>query len=613
MNGREPFGYVVTIEGPMVTLNLKDAHRGHYASHRDGVSPVTEISGLFGVDGGTRLLVMRVRSLSFAEPKEAHSAGIGSTSIRRDPLRNVVAVVVGTISRSHGELRFTPDSLVSPTLGAEAYPLSQQEFACVLRTAPVDGPSISLGCETRGGGSLQVGLSNLLGRHVAVLGATGQGKSCFTAAVLQRVLRLPSPRIVVFDINGEYGDALTPHASGPGECVQTTIGGGGFKIPYYALGRHGLSRLLLPSEKTQRPALAFALENLQFVRWFPGDRAAGLVQSTSPDLFDDCRPGDATDAWNAIDVLRRGAGHAATAWPHMGALACLAAESHALKRSKDSKGTVRTERDAFHYSNVAPLITRIRRCIEDPLFASVVDVDGGLPSATPLSWHAEGAALVERIFGGPSSDWKLHIVNLRHVAHDLMPLVLGSLLELFAFELFRRGQTGGYPTLLVLEEAHHYLRQITEQEDGTRQALAYERLAKEGRKFGLGLWISTQRPAEVSTTVLAQCGTWVVFRLTSEVDLKAVSSAGEWVDRHDISRIAGLPRRQALVFGSSVALPVRVEAPEANPVPRSADPDFDRWAAARVSPPPDPAAPGGTPAAIAAVATEGPADDDVAS
>lgn len=402
MNGRDPFAYVVTIEGPMVTLNLKDAHRGHYAAHRDGVSPVTEISGLFAVDGGTRLLVMRVRSLSFAEPREAHSAGVGSTSVRRDPLRNVVAVVAGTISRKRGELKFTPDSLVSPTLGAEAYPLSQEELACVLRTAPAEGPSVSLGCETRGGGTLRVGLSNLLGRHVAVLGATGQGKSCFTAAVLQQILRLPSPRTIVFDINGEYSDALQPHAAGAGECLRTTIGGGGqgFKIPYYALGRQGLGRLLLPSEKTQRPALTFALENLQYVRWFQQDHAAGLAHSTSPDLFDDCRPGDATDSWNAIDVLRRGAGRAATAWPHMGALACLAAESHALKKSQDRSGNVRTERDAFHYSNVAPLITRIRRCVEDPLFASVVNVDGGPPYTTPLSWHTEATALVEGVFGG---------------------------------------------------------------------------------------------------------------------------------------------------------------------------------------------------------------------
>ena len=83
----------------------------------------------------------------------------------------------------------------------------------------------------------------------------------------------------------------------------------------------------------------------------------------------------------------------------------------------------------------------------------------------------------------------------------------------------------------------------------------------------------------MSPTVLAQCGTWAVLRLTADADLKAVGSAGEWVDRQELSRIAGLPRQQAVIFGASVPLPVRVEAPTARPVPRSSDPDFGRWRA----------------------------------
>lgn len=581
MKGREPFGYVVAVDGPVVTLNLKDAHRGHYAGHRDGVSPVTEVSGLFGVDGGTQLLVMRVRSLSFSEPKEAHSAGVGSTSVVKEPLRNVVSVVVGLIRRKGGVIRFLPDSLVSPTLGAEAYPLADDELRSVLTPAGREGPTVTLGTDIRGGGGLAVDLSALLGRHVAVLGATGQGKSCFTAAVLQQILAMPNPRIVVFDINGEYADALKPHAQAEDGFCLTTIGDGvgGFKIPYFALGRHGLSRLLLPSEKTQRPALTFALEKLHLVKWFPTEGGVGLAGQASPCLFDDCRSGDASAAWRAIENLRKGGGQPAAQWPHMSALACLAADSHSLKQSTRA-GAPPYERDAFLYGNLSPLITRIHRQIDDPMFTSVVDVTGGNGLTGKLRWRAEGAALVERIFGGRETRWKVHVVDLRGVAHDLMPLVLGSLLELLAFELFNRGQSGSHPTLLVLEEAHNYLRQITEKEEGPAEALAYERLAKEGRKFGLGLWISTQRPAEVSPTVLSQCGTWVVFRLTAESDLKAVASAGEWVDRHELGRIAGLPRQQALVFGSSVAIPVRIRAPEATPLPRSADPDFGSWARA---------------------------------
>ena len=576
MNSREPFGYVVAIEGTRVTLNLKDILRGHVASHRDGISHVTEVGGLFAVDGGTRLIVLRVRSLSFVEPREAHRAGVGSTSVNGEPLRHLEAVVMGRIERSDGMPCFTPDSLICPTLGAEAYPLFRGELSAVLNDIPASGGvTVNLGDDVRGGGSLKAEISHLLGRHVAVLGATGQGKSCYTAAVLQQLLRQPGARIVVFDINGEYERALKPHVSA-GEYKMTIMGGpqATTRIPYYALGRHGLGRLFLPSEKTQLPALNFALDCLPYVQWFDQQEGVGLVGARTPHLFDDCRPDPTREALDAIQTLRHRTGVLAKKWPDMRALGCLVADSYCLQQGRGG----RLERNAFQYSNVAPLIARIRRRAEDQLFKTVVEVSGGQPCKPDvLDWKLESSGLVDRLFGTASSSWKLHIINLRNVAHDLLPLVLGSLLELLAFELFRRGQGSSYPTLLVLEEAHHYLRQLSAGDESDRHLLAYERLAKEGRKFGLSLWVSTQRPSELSPTVLAQCGTWAVFRLTTDKDLHAVASAGEWVDRQELNRIAGLPRQQALVFGSSVYLPVRVVAPTADPTPKSDDPDFSVW------------------------------------
>lgn len=575
MKGRDPFAYVVSVDGSRVTLNLRDTHRGHFASHRDGVTAVTDIGGLFGVDGGIRLLVMRVRSLSFAEPREAHRVGVGSTSVSGEPLRHIEAVVVGSITRSGKEPRFVADSLLSPPLGAEAVPLFRDELGAILNHASSNENTIRLGEDVRGGGSVDVLLADLLSRHVAVLGGTGQGKSCFTAAAVQQMLGQPSARVVVFDINGEYEQALTPHIEGESKMRVSILGGSdsSFRIPYVALGRHGLGRLLLPSEKTQRPALNFALENLRYVKWFPASEGVGLVNSGVAHLFDDCRPNPSQAAEHAIDNLRKRAAEPVAEWPHMRALGCLVADSHCLQM-----GHRGLERNSFHYGNVAPLVNRIRRYTEDRLFTSVVDVDGGPPSISgQLSWDIECRKLVDRIFGTEGDHWKLHIVNLRNVAHDLLPMILGALLELLAFEMFRRGQGGTYPTLLVLEEAHHYLRQIASGDGDTQSMLAYERLAKEGRKFGISMWVSTQRPAEISPTVLAQCGTWAVFRLTSEQDLRAVSAAGEWFDRQELDRIAGLPRQQAVIFGGSVAMPARVVAPRAIPLPKSTDPDFSVW------------------------------------
>lgn len=585
MRGRLPVGYVVKIEGSDVTLNLLDMHRGQLASHAQGVSSVTEVGSLLLLNAGSRALVMKVVSLSFDEPREAHRLGIGSSTHQTEPLRNISGAVVGRLSREDGKARFTSDSLATPQLGAEAFPLSTEELAAILCGDDQDDVPLKLGDDLRGGGSLNVGLKNLISRHVAVLGSSGQGKSCFTAALLQQIVKLPSARIVVFDINGEYETALDLPELPNGAVKCTTIGGPGpdtFKIPYYALGRHGLNRLLIPSEKTQRPALTFALEHLHQVRWFPQLRGAGLASDTAPFLFDDCRQGGAADADRRIQQIRNGQAGTATVWPHMAALAALVAESHGIQPSSRNG----PERNAFSYSNVSPLITRINRFAEDPMFRAVVDVEGGAGTETTLNWAHESTHLVEQIFGGQDVPWRVHIINLRHLSHDLTPFILGSLLELYAYELFRRGQENKIPTLLVLEEAHHYLRPIGSGDDAGENALAYERLAKEGRKFGLALWLSTQRPSEISPTVLSQCNNWVSFRLTSEKDLAAIQSASEWADRREIRRIAGLPRQTAIVFGGSIAMPTLVRAADASPTPHSGDADFGSWAIRRPDVPP---------------------------
>lgn len=582
MRSRQPIGYVVQIDGAEVTLNLLDLHRGQVAAHQQGVTSVTEVGSLLALDAGSRVLVMKVLSLSFAEPREAHRLGVGSSAHQSEPLRNVTGVVVGQLTRANGTTRFVSDSLPTPPLGAEAFPLTGGELAAALGHAETEDLPIILGEDLRGGGSLRVGLESLVSRHVAVLGSSGQGKSCFTAAVLQQIVRLPGARIVIFDINGEYPDAFELPDLPAGAVKRTTLGGDGadsFKVPYFALGRFGLHRLLIPSEKTQRPALSFALEHLNKVKWFATEKGAGLAADQRPFLFDDCRQAGASEAETRIQTIRSGRAALVNEWPHMSALAALVAESHGIQPGRNG-----AERSSFHYSNVSPLVTRIHRFSEDPMFTDVVDVNGGPGRGGPLSWTEESASLVERVFGGEVVDWRVHIINLRRVSHDLTPFVLGSLLELYAYELFRRGQERAVPTLLVLEEAHHYMRPIGSGEEANENSLAYERLAKEGRKFGLALWLSTQRPSEISPTVLSQCNNWVTFRLTSEKDLNAVQTASEWADRREVRRIAGLARQTAIVFGGSISMPTMLRAPEAVPRPRSDDGAFGTWGAPRTQP-----------------------------
>jgi uncharacterized protein len=576
VSGRQAIAYVVVVDGANVTLNLSDLHRGQLAAHGEGIAVVTEVGSLLGLQAGGRLLVMKVLSLSFAEPREAHRFGSPGATHAGEPLRNINGVIVGQLIRNDGALKFINDSLMTPPLGSEAYPLSPGESDAIMGRNETRAAPVILGHDLRGGGPLVVGLESLVSRHVAVLGSSGQGKSCLTAAVMQQVAKLPRARIVILDINGEYEQAFPTDAYEPGEVKVTRLGGSeadAFRIPYYALGRLGLQRLLLPSDKTQRPALSFALDHLHQVKWHAADGGVALSNQPRATMFDDCRQDGADVAKASIDALRSTKVASAGAWPPMRALAALIAESHGL--GTNSRGA--TERNGFNYGNVSPLITRIWRHIDDELFRDVVDVNGGAGIGSELDWKGEAAGLVDRIFGGSQVPWKVHIVDLRRLSHDLAPFILGALLELFAYQLFRRGQAQRRDTLLVLEEAHHYLRPHGTGEDASNHSLAYERLAKEGRKFGLALWLSTQRPSEISPTVLAQCNNWLAFRLTSERDLAAVQSASEWADRSEVKRIAGLPRQHTMVFGGSFPMASLVRAATAAPTPSSSDGRFDDW------------------------------------
>ena len=593
MIGREPIGYVVAVDGAKVTLNLLDRHRGMVAGHTHGVSQVTEIGCWLGIDSGNELLVFRVDGLSFAEPKDVHRQSSNHDSTAMEPLRNIEGTIVGIISGQKENMKFSPSRLTTPALGAMACPLDMDELRSTLSRKITENRTITVGNELRSELDIEVDLEDFISRHVAVLGGSGQGKSCFTASVLQQIAKLPNSRIVIFDINGEYKKAFSDNELS--SVTEVTTLGKDMKIPYYALGRPGLQRLLVPSEKTQRPALNFAIDSLMHVKWFKDSRGVGLKNDSVARLFDDCRPGDANDARSCIEDLGKIIGkniensgdifenyfgddneHPSDKknkinWPPMKVLGPLVADSHCLE-TKNSKWI----RNSFLYSNISPLVTRIDRFIQDDMFSAVIDTSGG-KKIKSKNLKEEGRKICDKIFGGKRPGWKVHIINLRIVAHDLMPFILGSLLELYASTLFERGQKKMRPTLLVLEEAHHYLRPPAIGEDEIGRSLAYERLAKEGRKFGLALWLSTQRPSEISDTVLSQCSNWVSFRLTSEKDLRAVRSANEWADRSEVDRITGLPRQNALLFGGSMNMPVLIRARTADPLPQSEDPDFNSW------------------------------------
>jgi uncharacterized protein len=594
----DSIGYVVALEGTKIRVNLLEGHKGQLASHRRGVSSVSQPGDLIGLDAGTNLVIARITDMAFVDPDKAHSSNVGTMNVTDIPLRQLIAYSVGYVFLDGETRMFISENWKLPTLGAKAIPLSSDYLETIYGVNEDEKDStIELGRDSRTKTTrINAGLNSLLSRHLAVLGSTGYGKSNFNALLSQRIReKFTKSRLVIFDINGEYADAFI----GQKRVKETILGSipppttnsiviesvtapiifdGKYpayhKIPYQALGYAGLIKLLRPSDKTQLPALRNALKSLHMVTvGSDKDTSWTGTQDKWFQLVDDCRQEEQENLGYWLGQLRSNLIAPASVWPPFKSLSALVSEFGSI--AYDSRNGGKSKRDAFNFSNVLPLVKIIQQLSEDDRFKEVVDLNGGQELTVSDMWRKEIEQEVDYIFGkksGELQDWDVHIINLKNIADDHSPMILGSLLEMYSDVLFKRGQDQNYPTMLLLEEAHHYLRDPFA-EEGT-QLKAYERLAKEGRKFNCSLLVSTQRPSELSSTVLAMCSNWISLRLTNERDINALRHAIENGNEHTLSEISGLPRGDAIGFGSAFNIPVRFTIDKAEPSPKSSDAAF---------------------------------------
>ena len=169
------------------------------------------------------------------------------------------------------------------------------------------------------------------------------------------------------------------------------------------------------------------------------------------------------------------------------------------------------------------------------------------------------------------------VIDLSSVPFDVRPTVAAQIGRL-AFEFnYWNPKYREFPILLVCEEAHAYIPRASESQfSASRKSM--ERIAKEGRKYGVGLTVVSQRPHEVSETVLAQCGTFICLRITNPNDQGYVRSLVPESEGDLVSVLAGLGRGEALVLGEAVPLPTRLQFEKPEPTPNSDDVDFyDKW------------------------------------
>lgn len=473
---------------------------------------------------------------------------------------------------------------------------------------------------------VKVRLDEFFGGHCAVLGNTGSGKSCTVAAILQSVFEKPTQyaavgaSFVFFDTNGEYRQAFDrlpdpirrTYALVPGtENLPTDPRSSdgrekivSFRLPHWFLSPEEWELLLRASDRTQRPILrtALGLTSL-FVGSEDGLRKTrnhvlasamqSILSSSESDTAASARLSGLVASFETAEISRTAVRdltkvdfgimkkrddlislldshidstitlpdykNAPFEFSLLGSaldLAILYEESHGNRHIRDCCSSLLTRyksiRDRGEFKFMRPDPKALEEHEETP--GTFTDMIIGLRrEAAELSKHSQ-----------------ITILDMNEVEDEVVEVVSAVTTRLLFERLRRAPERNAMPVNLVLEEAHRYVaeRPTDFALDATR---IFERVAKEGRKYGLFLMLASQRPSELSRTVLSQCSNYVVHRIQNPEDLQHVRRMTPFISESVLSRLPSLPKQHALIFGNAVTVPTTFRVRDAHPIPKSDD------------------------------------------
>lgn len=389
-------------------------------------------------------------------------------------------------------------------------------------------------------------------RHAAILGSTGSGKSWSVALILERASALKSANLIVFDMHGEYSTlcegenpiAQQYHIAGPGDLEGSNPNS--LFIPYWLLNREEMLALILDRSDDNAPNQAARFT--EHVRTLKEQTLQGEEKTEVLETFTVDSP-IPYDINSLLDEL-----------------------------NKDDTGT---KTGASGKEVKGDWNGRLTRFI-GRLKAKIDDRRCGFMFQPPEKCNAYGwlEEMLMKLFSVSESQRGIKIIDFSEVPSDVLPIITGVLARLLYNIQFWMDKDARHPLTIICDEAHLYLPVRDAAEAAEKRALeAFERIAKEGRKYGVSLLVVSQRPSDVSRTILSQCNNFLVLRLTNDQDQSVVKRLlpESMVGITDILPLLDLG--EALLLGDSILLPTRIKLDKPTIAPESATRQFwSDWA-----------------------------------
>ncbi len=695
-------GRVVAVDTAQVSIELNRDLKGMSRSTYEDTQEVGRINSYIVIPVGARRLVAMITRVVLVEEAEVRAA---RTMVTLPAARRVMkATLIGTIDGGV----FQQGVTLFPVLDSSVYLSSRGDLDAIFGPSDADhkmeinaerpGFCITIGeSAVTQGRPIRIDPDAFFGKHAAVLGSTGAGKSCTIASLIQSILEqgdIKRTTFVILDTNGEYRSGFQRHKADGGwedftrrRCLYIPSDPASNKdrlaIPYWFMNAEDFARLFQASKGVQRPVLLEALRlarnesglasplailREELIREFnriwslsgKDEKTSKDVRDVAAGLLERIGGEDLSEAWGqtsttygferadvngALNTVKTVAGSHIDSGTYPKVLPANARKSiqDAVEplyekltgaRLGEQSGTTDRSADAPSYFDKlkfrarhieqvlrreesggarardfsGTMLLRIDRLFADRRFDFLFAPVGEL---FPNPDHVLAAFLRDVLGIGAASDSpsllsdqtsvpnkrlpfydrqreegqasNVVILDLSLLAAEVLENVTALIGRLILDFLQRFGEHGGeqargsLPVVLVLDEAQNYIQQSRFAEDESISRLVFERIAREGRKYGLSLVVASQRPSELSKTVLSQCNSFIVHRLQNPEDLRYFKEIVPGIYGPMLDQIPALAPQTALVLGECVPAPSLVRIREANPIPRSRDPKFYRY------------------------------------
>ena len=549
----DALGTVITVDTAMVVVRVSDVEKLRRMQ-------VNRLVVLQSSRPGEYLIGMVQKIVrSMKETKDI--AGDEIIDDESSPEENVVRVIlIGTHIDKEGTkaniFRRTLETV--PEIDANCFAIEGEkltDFMRVIANVASDEQKLKLGTYTLDEkADAYLNGNKFFQRHAIVVGSTGSGKSWTTARILEQVADLPNANTLIFDLHGEYKPLVADgiryfRIAGPGDLdKETGLNDGVVYLPFWLLGYEAMTSIFVDRSDQNAPN-----QTMLMSRTITDAKRTFLEVGQHKDILDNFT----IDSPVPFDL----------AWV-----------TEELERlNQEMVDGSRGKKQGPYFDKLSRLIARLENKITDRRLGFLFQ---GRSETQQFDWLEK---LCSKLVGGSQdqADKKggVKIIDFSEVPSDILPLMV-SLVARLTFSLQQwTAPEKRHPVALFCDEAHLYMPERAQGDAANEISISiFERIAKEGRKYGVGLVVISQRPSEVNRTVLSQCNNLIAMRLTNAEDQGVVrrllpDSLGGFSDLLPI-----LDTGEALVVGDASLLPSRIRIAEPNARPNSGTIDFwDEW------------------------------------